>query len=432
MATIEAALDAGIDLFDTAEGYGDGYSEELLGRVLYGRRQRVAIASKVSAHNLAPSDLEEACLASLRRLRTDYLDLYQIHWPNREVPLTDTVGALEELKRKGMVRAVGVSNFGKGDLSDYLELGRPEVNQLPYNLLWRVIETEILPICQAHEIAVLPYSPLMQGLLTGKFASADEVTEGPRPNPPLRRQPSPGQPRRGRRRGGDLRRHRPYPRDRRRTRSPHGPPGAGLAAAAAPWSRRCWSGARTPEQLLQNLGAADLELGTDNPAAADGGHGRAERPVRHRPRHVAGRGTAPPATVEGLGRDSEPGKQALDEDANPIRDLANQPTIVVLHREHHRQEEDREDGAEDGPAARPGADVGGAGRAEHRAARHRVPRRVRLRRAPRVAGPAAGIPVRGPGRRCPPPGLGGSPGSGRRAPRRSVAGPAAGCLGWRR
>lgn len=176
--TIEAALEAGINFFDTAEGYGDGYSEGLLGRVFSGRRSEVVIATKASPNHLKPGELEAACAASLRRLETDYIDLYQIHWPNPEVPLADTVGALEGLKEKGMVRAVGVSNFGVGDLSDYLELATPVTNQLPYSLLWRAIEAEIIPLAEAHGVGILPYSPLMQGLLTGKFTSADEVPEG--------------------------------------------------------------------------------------------------------------------------------------------------------------------------------------------------------------------------------------------------------------
>ncbi len=176
--TLEAALEAGITFFDTAEGYGDGYSEELLGRVFSGRRDSIVIATKASPNHLRPDELEAACAASLRRLGTDYIDLYQIHWPNPEVPLADTVGKLGELKAKGMIRAIGVSNFGVGDLSDYLGLATPVTNQLPYSLLWRAIEAEIIPLAQAHGVGILPYSPLMQGLLTGKFKSADEVPEG--------------------------------------------------------------------------------------------------------------------------------------------------------------------------------------------------------------------------------------------------------------
>lgn len=178
LATLEEALELGINFFDTAEGYGDGYSEELVGRVFAGRRDKVVIATKASRKNLVPDDLEAACTASLRRLQTDYIDLYQIHWPNHDVPLADTVGKLNELKQKGMVRATGVSNFGVGDFSDYLKFGTPVTNQLPYNLLFRTIEHEIIPLCHEHGVSILPYSPLMQGMLTGKFNSPDDVPAG--------------------------------------------------------------------------------------------------------------------------------------------------------------------------------------------------------------------------------------------------------------
>ena len=178
LAAIRAALDAGINFFDTAEMYGDGYSEELLGRALAGRRREAVIASKPAGQRLAAADLKGACEAALKRLKTDYLDLYQVHWPSRTVPLTESLGALKELQAAGKVRAIGVSNFGPGDLGDLLKLGRVESNQVPYSLLWRAIESEILPLCVKNGISVLCYSPLAQGLLTGKFRSADEVPEG--------------------------------------------------------------------------------------------------------------------------------------------------------------------------------------------------------------------------------------------------------------
>ncbi len=178
LSTLEAALELGISFFDTAEGYGAGYSEELLGRVFEGRRDQVVIATKASPNHLAPKDLEAACIASLRRLKTDYIDLYQIHWPNREVPLADTLGALEQLKSKGLIRAIGVSNFGVQDFTDALELTPVVSNQLPYNLLFRAIEFDILPLAEKHNVSILPYSPIMQGLLTAKFKTADDVPEG--------------------------------------------------------------------------------------------------------------------------------------------------------------------------------------------------------------------------------------------------------------
>lgn len=178
VATIHAALDAGINFFDTAEAYGDGYSETVLGRALAGRRQAAVIASKVSGPHLAAGDVQRACEQSLRRLNTDYLDLYQIHWPNPDIPLAETMGVLEELRAAGKVRAIGVCNFGVGDLGDLLAAGSAATNQLPYSLLWRAIEFDIQRQCVEHNIGILCYSPLMQGLLTGKFATADDVPEG--------------------------------------------------------------------------------------------------------------------------------------------------------------------------------------------------------------------------------------------------------------
>ncbi len=177
---VHAALDAGINFFDTAEGYGDGYSEELLARALGDRRHEAFIATKAAARNLAPDDLVAACEASLRRLNTDRIDLYQLHWPSREVPLADTLGTLERLKEQGKIRVAGVSNFGVGDLGDLgdlLALGRVESNQLPYNLLFRAIEFEVLPLCEEHEIGVVAYSPLLHGMLTGKFATLDDIPD---------------------------------------------------------------------------------------------------------------------------------------------------------------------------------------------------------------------------------------------------------------
>ncbi|MBZ0296929.1 MAG: aldo/keto reductase [Anaerolineae bacterium] len=178
LQTIRTALDLGINFFDTAEGYGGGYSEELLGRALGNRRSEAVIASKVSQSNLAPDEVRAACERSLKNLNSDYIDLYQIHWPSREVPFADTMAELEKLRDEGKIRVIGVSNFGIGDMTEMLEIGHFQSNQLPYSLLWRAIEFDIQPRCVAKHISILPYSPLQQGLLTGKFMTADEVPEG--------------------------------------------------------------------------------------------------------------------------------------------------------------------------------------------------------------------------------------------------------------
>ena len=178
IATIHAALEAGVTMFDTAEAYGQGYSETILGRALAGRRHEAVIASKVSGRNLSAAAVRQACEHSLERLQTDYIDLYQIHWPSRVTPLGETLAALEELRQEGKVRAIGVCNFGPGDLTDLQVRGWAETNQLPYSLLWRAIEYEIQQRCVAAGMGILCYSPLAQGLLTGKFASAAEVPDG--------------------------------------------------------------------------------------------------------------------------------------------------------------------------------------------------------------------------------------------------------------
>ncbi len=177
IATVRAAIDAGINFFDTAELYGKGYSEQVLGEALGSDRDKVVIGSKFIRRAKA-ADITAACEESLTNLGTDYIDLYHIHWPSREVPFAESVRAMEDLKSAGKVRHLAVCNFGPGDLSDILGLMTPVVNQLPYNLLWRAIEFEILPACADAEVPVTCYSPMMQGLLTGKFRSAADVPAG--------------------------------------------------------------------------------------------------------------------------------------------------------------------------------------------------------------------------------------------------------------
>jgi len=178
VAAIHAALDEGINFFDTAEGYGSGESEQLLGRALGARRKDVVVASKVSPSHLAPDQLVVHCEQSLRALGSDWIDLYQIHWPSPTVPIAETLATMETLRAAGKIRFVGVSNFGTSYMEELLAAGRVESNQLCYSLLWRGIEHEIQPLCEANDIGILCYSPICQGLLTGKFATADDVPDG--------------------------------------------------------------------------------------------------------------------------------------------------------------------------------------------------------------------------------------------------------------
>jgi aryl-alcohol dehydrogenase-like predicted oxidoreductase len=174
MEAVRASLEAGVTFFDTAEDYDDGGSEQVLGEALQGRRAEAVIATKLNPRHASEAELRKACEGSLRRLKTDYIDLYQVHFPNPDVPVAETLGALEELRESGKIRAFGVSNFGVSFMRD-LPVGRAASNQLPYSLLWRGIEQAILPMCIDRGMVVLAYSPLAQGLLTGKYRRLDDL-----------------------------------------------------------------------------------------------------------------------------------------------------------------------------------------------------------------------------------------------------------------
>lgn len=128
----------------------------------------------MARENLAPDDIITACERSLKNLGSDYIDLYMLHWPNRDVPLADSIGALKKLKEDGKIRYYGVSNFGSLDIDDALALGEISVNQLPYHLFFRAIELEVLPKCEAAGVPIMCYSSLMQGLLAGKYKSLQD------------------------------------------------------------------------------------------------------------------------------------------------------------------------------------------------------------------------------------------------------------------
>ncbi len=178
LAALTTAFDQGINFFDTAEAYGDGRSEVLIAKALKSRRKELVIASKALPKNFAPAALKQACESSLQRLQTDYIDLYQLHWPGEEELWDETLATLVQLQKEGKIRYYGVSNFGVKDMGRCIDAGYvPSTNQLAYNLLFRAIEYEILPLCQQREIPVLCYSPLMQGLLAGKFLQATDVPE---------------------------------------------------------------------------------------------------------------------------------------------------------------------------------------------------------------------------------------------------------------
>jgi myo-inositol catabolism protein IolS len=177
---IEAALDLGVTLIDTAEIYGDGLSERMVGKVMKGRRDEVVLVTKVSGDHLRYQEVLRSAEKSLRRLDTDFIDLYLVHWPNRNVPLRETMRAMERLVTEGKVHYIGVSNFDVGQLKKAREeLSRCEIiaNEVKYNLLERETENEVLPFCQKEDIAVLAYGPLARGSLTGRFTDEHRIPD---------------------------------------------------------------------------------------------------------------------------------------------------------------------------------------------------------------------------------------------------------------
>jgi len=180
---ITAAYDAGITTFDTAEVYGNGHSEKIVGKALKDVRDNVVIATKVFSDHLEYPQVMDACHRSLKNLGTDYIDLYQIHWPpgsfgHKKVPLEETMGALGDLKAQGKIRAIGVSNFSGSQLEAAAVRGRIDSLQPPYSLFWRKVETDALPYCLENDVTVLAYSSMAQGLLTGKFGPDHTFAKG--------------------------------------------------------------------------------------------------------------------------------------------------------------------------------------------------------------------------------------------------------------
>jgi aryl-alcohol dehydrogenase-like predicted oxidoreductase len=188
-AVVHAALDAGITFFDTADVYGTGRSEEFLAKALAGRREQVVIASKFGMEmgaglkGASPGYVRRACEASLKRLRSDRIDLYQLHRPDPATPIADTLGALDELVRAGKVREIGCSCFTASQLRAAREAatGRHFVSvQNEYSLLAREPEREVLAECERQGLAFVPYYPLASGLLTGKYQRGQPAPAGTR------------------------------------------------------------------------------------------------------------------------------------------------------------------------------------------------------------------------------------------------------------
>ncbi|MBN1420494.1 MAG: aldo/keto reductase [Planctomycetes bacterium] len=199
---IRRSIDLGINLIDTAPAYGFGRSEEIVGRAIRGLRDRVLVATKCGLRwdreggelffetkdqdgqprairrNLSRESVIEECEASLRRLGVDVIDLYQCHWPDPTTPLAETLDALSALQRQGKIRAIGVSNFTPAMLEECLRHGAIASDQPKYNMLARDIEGDVLPFARAHDIGIIAYSPLEQGILTGKVTLDRSFPEG--------------------------------------------------------------------------------------------------------------------------------------------------------------------------------------------------------------------------------------------------------------
>jgi aryl-alcohol dehydrogenase-like predicted oxidoreductase len=190
-AVVDAALEAGITFFDTADTYGDTKSEEYLGRALGRRREGVVVATKFGSRideqrrGARPEYVHRAVDDSLRRLGTDRIDLYQLHWPDPEVPIGETLGALDELVKAGKVRETGCSNFSADQLREAKEAARGDAAsfasvQNEYSLLHRDPEGDVLPECERLGMAFVPYFPLANGLLTGKYRRGQAAPAGSR------------------------------------------------------------------------------------------------------------------------------------------------------------------------------------------------------------------------------------------------------------
>lgn len=181
LSAMESALATGITHYDTATGYGNGHSERLVGRFMAsepGRRERLFLASKHEADDISAQDMLNAVDASRARLQTDMIDLYYMHWPRSGKDMRPWMEALETARQQGKIAAIGVSNFSIADMEQVSEVGRIDAHQLPYNLLWRFAERDIIPYCVEHHIAVVTYSSIAHGILAGRFGRDVEFPVG--------------------------------------------------------------------------------------------------------------------------------------------------------------------------------------------------------------------------------------------------------------
>jgi aryl-alcohol dehydrogenase-like predicted oxidoreductase len=184
--TIQEAVDRGITLIDTAPVYGFGRSEEIVGKALAegGRRKGVVIATKVGLdwkdgrpfRNASKTRIHKEIEDSLRRLRTDVIDVYQVHWPDPNVTIEQTAAAMADLQRAGKIRAIGVSNFSPAQIEAFRKVAPVHTVQPPYNLFERAIEKDVLPYCRDSNIVALAYGPLCRGLLSGRMTAQTQFS----------------------------------------------------------------------------------------------------------------------------------------------------------------------------------------------------------------------------------------------------------------
>lgn len=198
---IRFAIDNGVTSFDTAAVYGYGRSEEIVGKAIKGRREKVQLLTKYGLRwdstegehffswsdesgekniykNARKKSIIQECEDSLRRLQTDYIDLYQCHWRDQTTPIEETMEAMTQLLKEGKIRAAGVSNFTPADMAECRKYFPIASDQPPYSMLVRDIEKDVLPYCREHQIGVIVYSPLQRGLLTGKFSTDVQFKKG--------------------------------------------------------------------------------------------------------------------------------------------------------------------------------------------------------------------------------------------------------------
>ena len=261
---MERAVELGINLVDTAEAYGDGHSETVMARAIRNvGRDNVFIATKVGGWHLHADDVKKACERSLKRLGVREIDLYQVHWPDpwSQVPLRETMKALEALNRAGKIQQIGVSNFAVRDLREargYLSRAEIASNQVRYNMLQREVEAEVLPYCQREGIAILAWSPIGKGILSGKYHS------GKRPKDRVRAEEDLFKP-------ANVRATAPLIRELKKIARSRGKTPAQVALA---WLRRHRHvvpipGAKRPAQSEENAGAAGCSLSLRERRALD-------------------------------------------------------------------------------------------------------------------------------------------------------------------